>query len=69
VYDRFGDFERFHLRTEAGHDLHFHSHEAEIERLVKYAWEKRVVVTVFAHHHDPFVPVSIILRRYPLLEG
>jgi len=69
VYDRFGDFERFHLRTEAGHDLHFHSHEVEIERLVKYAWEKRVVVTVFAHHHDPFVPVSIILRRYPLLEG
>jgi hypothetical protein len=63
VYDRFGDFEEFHFRTEAGHDLVFASHEIPIERLVKYAWEKRIVVTVLVHHDDPFVPVSIIFRR------
>lgn len=68
VYDRFGDFESFHFRTESGHELVFHSHETEIERLVQYAWEKRVVVTVVAQHHDRCVPVALILRRFPLLE-
>lgn len=68
VYDRFGDFENFHFRTEAGHALTFESHEIEIERLVKYAWERRVVVSVFAHRYAPHVPVTIVLRRFPLIE-
>jgi hypothetical protein len=65
VYDRFGDFEKFYFRTEAGHELLFRSHETEIERLVKYAWENRVVVTILVHRHDPFVPVTMIFRRFP----
>lgn len=68
-YDRFGDFEKFHFRTECGAELVFRSDEAEIERLVKYAWEKRIVVTVFAERHHPLVPTALIFRRYPLLEA
>lgn len=67
-YDRFGDFEKFNLLTEAGHELVFHSHEFEIERLVRFAWEKRVLVTIFANRHQPFIPVTIVLRRFPLLD-
>ena len=58
---RFGDFEKFLFRTEAGDDLVFRSREAEIERLVRYAWEKRSVVTiVVVRDHDILVPETMI---------
>jgi hypothetical protein len=63
VYDRFGDFEGFLLLTEAGHERAFHSRESEIEALVRFAWQDRVVITVLTAAHDPHCPVSIILRR------
>jgi hypothetical protein len=65
VYDRFGDFESFLFRTEAGHELVIKSREAEIERLVRYAWEKRIVLTIAIPERDILVPETITFRRYP----
>jgi hypothetical protein len=65
VYDRFGDFEGFFLITESGHELVFHSTEAEIEELVRFAWIDRVVISVLVREGHPERPVSIILRRAP----
>ena len=63
VYDRFGDFEGFLLRTEAGHERSFVSREAEIESLVRFAWEARLVITVVTEAYEPECPVRMILRR------
>lgn len=65
VYDRFGDFEGFMLLTEAGHERSFASREAEIESLVRFAWEERVVVSVVTEAHGTDRPERIILRRAP----
>jgi hypothetical protein len=65
IYDRFGDFEGFVLLTECGHEHWFRGREPEIERLVRYAWDDRAVITVFAEKHCPQWPVSIVLRRSP----
>ena len=43
---RFGDFAGFYLLTEHGHERAYRSREAEIESLVRYAWNDRVVITV-----------------------
>jgi hypothetical protein len=67
TYDRFGDFEGFHLLTEAGHHREFRSEEPEIERLVRFVWADRVVISVRTRHHHPERPVSIVLRRAPIL--
>jgi hypothetical protein len=63
VYDRFGDFEGFCLRTEEGHERAYRCREEEMEILVRYAWAERVVVTVIAEDDEP---ARIILRRRPL---
>ncbi len=63
VYDRFGDFEGFHLLTEEGHERIYFSREDEIEELARYAWAERVVITVLSETHRPDVPIKIILRR------
>jgi len=63
TYDRFGDFESFTLITERGHDHYFRSREREIERIVRYAWEERSVISVFTDKHRPQLPVLIVLRR------
>jgi hypothetical protein len=65
VYDRFGDFEGFHLLSEHGEEHRYHAHEIEIEKLVRFAWEERVVITVLSDHGEPEIPVRIILRRVP----
>jgi hypothetical protein len=65
VYDRFGDFEGFLLLTEEGHQRSYRSREAEIEALVRFAWQDRAVITVFSREDDPSRPVSVILRRAP----
>jgi hypothetical protein len=44
IYDRFGDFEGFHLFTESGRHHEFRSAEPEIEHLVRFAWADRVVI-------------------------
>jgi hypothetical protein len=73
VYDRFGDFEGFHLRTEHGRQRSYRAREEEIERLVLDAWRQRWVVTIEPqhcdrddHHDDDDAPPwaeRIILRR------
>jgi hypothetical protein len=65
VYDRFGDFEGFHLLTEEGHEHAFHAREGAIEELVRQAWLERMVVTVFVERSDSSGPISIVLRRAP----
>jgi len=65
VYDRFGDFDAFILETESGHEHRFIACEQEIECLVRYAWDERAVISVFAEHHRKDWPVSIVLRRAP----
>ena len=65
VYDRFGDFDAFILETESGHEHRFIAREQEIECLVRYAWDERAVISVFAEHHRKDWPVSIVLRRAP----
>jgi hypothetical protein len=69
VYDRFGDFAGFHLRTEGGRERRYRAREADIERLVMEAWRDRWVVTVIADEErrdddDPAPWVErLILRR------
>jgi hypothetical protein len=65
TYDRFGDFAGFHLLTESGHYRDFHSREAQIERLVRFAWTDRVVISVRVNRHHAERPLAIILRRSP----
>jgi len=65
AYDRFGDFEGFHLLTEHGEERIFYSREREIETLVRIAWQDRMVITVLTAANDRLCPVSVILRRDP----
>jgi hypothetical protein len=62
-YDRFGDFEGFDLRTEAGEELWSRGREEEIEDLVRAAWRERTVISVFVDRRDDEWPSSIVLRR------
>jgi hypothetical protein len=66
VYDRFGDFEGFHLLSEHGAEHHYRSREAEIEELVRFAWEDRVLITVLSDFGEAGRPVRIVLRQAPL---
>src|ERR1700739_2221015 len=63
AYDRFGDFEGFCLIDEHGHEHAFHSVEAQVEELVRFAWMKRVLIRVETHPHDPLRPARILLLR------
>jgi hypothetical protein len=63
IYDRFGDFKGFLLVTETGDERRYDSHEEEIQDLVKEAWDRRTLISVFADPRDPDRPASIILRR------
>jgi hypothetical protein len=63
IYDRFGDFEGFALKTEQGHEQVFRSGEQAVEDLVRRAWLDRYTVAVFAHRHEPHHLVSIVMRR------
>jgi hypothetical protein len=64
IYDRFGDFAGFKLRTEQGHEHEFRGRELAIETLVKGAWIERSVVSVHVEEHRRDWPTSIVLRRY-----
>ncbi len=65
IFDRFGDFEGFLLRDECGEERCFRSRESEIEALVRFAWEGRVVISVLTKEDEPEIPARIILRRAP----
>jgi hypothetical protein len=65
VYDRFGDFEGFHLLTEDGREHAFYAREHAIEAIARQAWLERMVVSVYVEHQHPKTPVSIVLLRAP----
>jgi hypothetical protein len=65
IYDRFGDFEGFHLLTEDGHEHSFHAQEHAIEAIVRQAWLERMVVRVYIEHKHSKTPLSIVLVRAP----
>ncbi len=64
-YDRFGDFNGFSVMNDEGHERSFHGREEEVEELVRFAWEERVLISVFLESHDSRSPESIVLRRPP----
>jgi hypothetical protein len=61
IYDRFGDFEGFLLRTEHGHEIHFRGREHKVEQLIERAWLERIGLRVFVAEHHPHWPAEIIL--------
>lgn len=66
IYDRFGDFDGFLLRTLWGKEKKFRSREKNTERVVTFAWEKCILISVFAEGViGPLFPISIVLRRLP----
>lgn len=61
---RFGDFEAFILLTDGGKETRFKGREERIESLVRFAWEKRAVITLFEESTArPICPSSLVLRR------
>jgi hypothetical protein len=64
IFDRFGDFEGFLLRTGDG-DLRFHSRERELRDLAERAWRDRLRITVCSDEHEPRRASSLVLRDPP----
>jgi hypothetical protein len=60
IYDRFGAFEGFELLTEGGRWHIYRSREADMEELIRFAWERRAVITVHSDDHNR--PVLLTLR-------
>jgi|SRR5215469_4965401 len=65
VYDRFGDFEGFMLRTERG-SHRFHSREEDIELLVRKAWRERLRLRVWSEEGEPRHVSSIVMLQPPV---
>lgn len=62
LFDRFGDFEGFDLRTEKGAEHSFRAVEPEIAELIYLAWVERFVITVCVRGDHVG---SVIFRRAP----
>jgi hypothetical protein len=62
IYDRFGDFEGFLLRTEHGGEKFFHGHEHHVEDLVLDAWNQRMLISITVDDHGDW-PAKIVLLR------
>jgi hypothetical protein len=65
IYDRFGDFEGFHLLSEDGREHTFYAREHAIEAIVRQAWLERMVVAVYFEDRHVKTPVLIELLRAP----
>lgn len=64
LYDAFGDFNGFLLRTEDRvHE--FRTREPDLERLVTRAWRDRIAMRVIARVDAPHIPIEIVLLRLP----
>jgi hypothetical protein len=64
IYDRFGDFDGFLLRTEHGHEIHFRGREHKVEQLIQRAYLERIRIRVFVNEHGPHWPAEIILLHF-----
>jgi hypothetical protein len=63
VYDCHGRLEGFVLEGEHGKDLRFECPEQRFEELLRTAWDKRWVITVYALKDDPDQPGAIVLGK------
>jgi hypothetical protein len=52
IYDRFGDFEGFDLRTLGGRRRRYHNREERIETIVLAAWRQRMEISVVAEEEE-----------------
>lgn len=62
LYDRFGDFEGFLLRTEHGEEKFFQGHESPMEELILSAWNQRMLISVTVDGHSDW-PAKVVLLR------
>ncbi len=65
VYDRFGDFEGFILRTDGGRSVTFHSRESHVRDIADRAWAERLRVTVIPEPGDGHRFERIVLHPTP----
>ncbi len=64
VYDEFGDFDGFWLKT--SHAMHrFWSRESVMEGVVTRAWRERIAVLVLAEEGEQHEPSEIVFLRWP----
>ncbi len=57
IFDRFGDFEGFILRTDHGAEKQFRSRELRWAELARWAWQARITTTVFAEKREPYIAI------------
>ena len=62
TYDRFGEFRGFAIRTESGKEVKFRGREEKVEALIRFAWEKRALISVEEDGSSEW-PISVVLRR------
>lgn len=73
MYDRFGDFLGFMLETEEGQEKRFQGREERVQRLVRFARERRSTVLVFYEERKgpsgqkERWPDEIVLRKSEVL--
>jgi hypothetical protein len=65
IYDRFGDFEGFVLRSDSGARLTFHTRERHFAELAGWVWRSQIRVTIFARDHETREPERILLHAAP----
>ena len=68
IFDRYGDFEGFLLKT-AERDRRFFSREKEIAHLVERAWRERLRITVRTERDDSHRPSIILVHQPPVMFG
>ena len=68
IFDRYGDFEGFLLRT-AERDHKYFSREKEIAHLAERAWRERLRITVKTERDDPHLPSIIVVHQAPVMFG
>ncbi|HEX8107214.1 MAG TPA: sialidase family protein [Kofleriaceae bacterium] len=61
IFDHHGEFEGFIL-GDPPHARRFYSREQKIEFIAERAWRERLRITVWAEHHEPHRPGTIVVH-------
>ncbi|MGB7016351.1 MAG: sialidase family protein [Candidatus Cybelea sp.] len=64
IYDRYGDFDGFILKTEDG-EWHYRSRERDVADLAARAWRERLLLTVYSDRHDSDGVERIVIWEPP----
>lgn len=64
LFDQFGDFDGFILRTKHS-EQKFYSRETEVETFVARAWRERLRITVHVREEEPNHPMAFIVNEPP----